>query len=399
MKNLIYCSHAIITLVYFSLLTILLASCATNTNDKNAFTLIESSETKRIAICDETNLYSNDIHYYKGPSGVEYLSISNADANNIAFYRLDSCKLSHIIRIKRDGKYPINLSSHDIITLDEIFITTTNPHIYRIDKGGIVVKEYNLMSYCTEGRLCSNTECLSIVYNPLVIIDGKVYCPQGIPPTRWNGSPNGTNFEFDECPLSLTLDTATGVFEALPLGFPELFDKNDGHYYHNEYYSRIYDGKQFVFSFFALSDIYVTQDFKHFSSHPATSKLIGKIRNQGLKSGDNMQQGQEDFLTRAEYGNILYDQYREVYYRFCYAKSKKKVNVQYYFETALSREDFSIQIINKDFQVVGETMFKAGKYAPKIFFVNDEGLWLSENNLEREDMNEDTLVFRCLKLQ
>ena len=38
MKNLIYCSHAIITLVYFSLLTILLASCATNTNDKNAFT-------------------------------------------------------------------------------------------------------------------------------------------------------------------------------------------------------------------------------------------------------------------------------------------------------------------------------------------------------------------------
>lgn len=385
--------------IYLTLFIILFAACTEKADNNVAYKLAESNSTKKIGISDETNIYSNDIHYYKEPSGVEYLSISNSNANNIAFYRLDSCKLSHIIRIKRDGKHPINLMSHDIITLDEVFITTSNPHIYRIGKNGEVIKEYNFMSYCSENRVCSGMDCLSLVYHPLVIINGKIFCPQDIPPTRWNNSPNGANFEFDESPLSLTLDTATGVFEALPLGFPELFDKNDGHYYHNEGYSRIYDGKQFVFSFFALSDIYVTQDFKQISSHPATSKLIGEIANKGFNSSIDIQQGQEDFLTKAEYGNILYDQYREVYYRFCYAKSKKKVDVQYYFENALCREDFSIQIINKDFKVVGETMFKAGKYAPKIFFVNDEGLWLSENNFEREDMDEDTLVFRCLELQ
>ncbi len=385
--------------IYLTLFIILFAACTEKADNNVAYKLAESNSTKKIGISDETNLYSNDIHYYKEPSGVEYLSISNADANNIAFYRLDSCKLSHIIRIKRDGKYPINIGSHGVINLDDIFITTMNPYVYRINRNGDVIKNYNLMSYCTENRLCSNTNCLSLVYNPLVIINGKIYCPQDIPPTRWNNSPNGANFEFDECPLSLALDTATGTFEALPLGFPELFDKKDGHYYHNEGYSRIYDGKQFVFSFCALSGIYVTQDFKQFASYPAISKLIGEIANKGFNSSIDIQQGQEDFLTKAEYGNILYDQYREVYYRFCYAKSKKKVDVQYYFENALCREDFSIQIINKDFQVVGETMFKAGKYAPKIFFVNDDGLWLSENNFEREDMDEDTLVFRCFKLQ
>ena len=385
--------------IYLTLFIILFAACTEKADNNVAYKLAESNSTKKIAISNETNIYSNDIHYYKDPSGVEYLSISNSNANNIAFYRLDSCKLSHIIRIKRDGKHPINLMSHDIITLDEIFITTSNPHIYRIGKNGEVIKEYNFMSYCSENKVCSGMDCLSLVYHPLVIINGKIFCPQRIPPTRWNGSPNGTNFEFDECPLSLTLDTATGVLAALPLSFPELFDKNDGRQSHNEGYSRIYDGNQFVFSFFALSDIYVTQDFKQFTTYSATSKLIGEIKNQGLKSGYDMQQGQEDYLTREEYGNILYDQYREVYYRFCYAKSKKKVDVQYYFENALCREDFSIQIINKDFKVIGETMFKAGKYAPKIFFVNDEGLWLSENNFEREDMDEDTLVFRCLKLQ
>ena len=389
-------------ILYTCIIIIIISSCIgrkCNSDNKDSFALTESNSTKQIAISNETNIYSNDIHYYKEPSGVEYLSISNRDANNIAFYRLDSCKLSHIIRIKRDGKYPINIGSHGVINLDDIFITTMNPYVYRINRNGDVIKNYNFMSYCSENRVCSGMDCLSLVYHPLVIINGKIFCPQDIPPTRWNNSPNGTNFEFDECPLSLTLDTATGVFAALPLGFPELFDKKDGHYYHNEGYSRIYDGERFVFSFFALSDIYVTQDFQNFTTYPATSKLIGEIANNGFNSSIDIQQGQEDYLTREEYGNILYDQYREVYYRFCYAKSKKKVNVQYYFETALSREDFSIQIINKDFQVVGETMFKAGKYAPKIFFVNDEGLWLSENNLEREDMNEDTLVFRCLKLQ
>ncbi len=62
------------------------------------------------------------------------------------------------------------------------------------------------------------------------------------------------------------------------------------------------------------------------------------------------------------------------------------------------RKEFSIIVVNSDFEVIGETYFKAGIYAPTLFFVNEDGLYISENNTDNPESSEDKLVFRCFKL-
>lgn len=65
-------------------------------------------------------------------------------------------------------------------------------------------------------------------------------------------------------------------------------------------------------------------------------------------------------------------------------------------EYIFCRKEFSIMILDENFNVLGETLFPAGKYIPALFFVNEKGLFLSVNNTSNPQMTDDKLVFQCL---
>ena len=99
---------------------------------------------------------------------------------------------------------------------------------------------------------------------------------------------------------------------------------------------------------------------------------------------------------QATYGNIVYDKYRDVYYRFAYPECEVNSTS---FEYIFCRKEFSIIILDNEFNIIGETLFPAGKYAPGLFFVNQDGLYLSLNNTENPEIGDDELVFQCLELR
>ena len=124
-----------------------------------------------------------------------------------------------------------------------------------------------------------------------------------------------------------------------------------------------------------------------------------EVDKSGYSRNLPMAEGIVESNSKPKYDNIVYDRYRDVYYRFCRMKDTKtspKGFLDRGYYQCLS--DFSILILNSDLEVIGETLFEAGVYAPKLFFVNKDGLWLSENNYQREDITDDVLKFRCLKL-
>ena len=58
-------------------------------------------------------------------------------------------------------------------------------------------------------------------------------------------------------------------------------------------------------------------------------------------------------------------------------------------------KEFSIIVLNADFEIIGETKFPGKKYFYKMSFVGREGLYISENNLENPQFDENKLVFTC----
>ena len=104
-----------------------------------------------------------------------------------------------------------------------------------------------------------------------------------------------------------------------------------------------------------------------------------------------------EFCEAPMYWHIMYDKYRDVYYRFAEMPYKLASNESPYDEP--KGKEFSIIVLNADFEIIGETKFPGKKYFYKMSFVGKEGLYISENNLANPQFDENKLVFTCFKIK
>ena len=64
-----------------------------------------------------------------------------------------------------------------------------------------------------------------------------------------------------------------------------------------------------------------------------------------------------------------------------------------------SGQEFSIVILNKNYEIIGETRFPGNTFNYRMYFIGKKGLYLSLNNLENPNFDEDKLQFQCFTLQ
>ena len=100
---------------------------------------------------------------------------------------------------------------------------------------------------------------------------------------------------------------------------------------------------------------------------------------------------------QGHYFHVMYDKYRNVYYRFVEHPCELAPNEGYMDPP--KRREFSVIIFDKDFRIIGETKFPGNKYFIRMSFVGRDGLYISENNLANPEFDEDKLVFACFKLE
>lgn len=390
-------------IVQIILSVFVISACTQEKPLSDSYRLHESEQRIEIPIADDVYYYSHTMRRFEDTStGVEYLALLDPRSipghSQIVFYRLDSCTEAHRIKIPVQGPNSIaDIEGFYAESIDRVFISEIYlPIIYLVNSKGEIIDSYNY-EYDDAGRSVRCMSLLSLFDQPLVIKDGCIY---GFQPRTYDSfidSPDGLNFEFSECPIATIIDTVTREVRSSKLCYPELYEKKKG-FSNSESVSRIYDGKRFIYSFCLMDELYVTEDHETVKLYPANSRYM-EVDKSGNSRSLTMAEGIVEANSKPKYDNIVYDKYRDVYYRFCRMKDTKTplegfLNRGYFY--CLS--DFSIMILNSDLEVIGETMFEAGIYAPKFFFVNEEGLWLSENNYQREDLTDDMLKFRCLKL-
>lgn len=127
---------------------------------------------------------------------------------------------------------------------------------------------------------------------------------------------------------------------------------------------------------------------------PVRSKYFDKVQ-----LPDELTASPEDFCVNAWYNNLLYDPYREVYYRIAYPPSTLDKGVRPMELVQFGRKNFSIIILDKDFRILGETLFPDNTYNPTIMLVRPEGLYISDSHYLNPQFNDDILSFRKFELK
>lgn len=330
--------------------------------------------------------------FYYRDNKIEYLTYLNSYKNEIQFYDLRSKQLSHKISCSVEGPNGVGkISGFRVISKDSVFLTS-GYSIFLVDSCGRIKKKY---SYKTSknGKLSTVYYSTSRLYIPLIVKSGKLYLIQNL------------TFEIPFLPKEVVLPSINskvclvihgdGQNEYLPMEHP--LSHEEGLYYGSTAFSREFGNESFVYSFVDDQNIYVTKDHINVKKYNAKSKFIDKIDHLKYNSMPSMERVSRDLANRNYYYNIIYDTYRNVYYRFVklsddYQKGDDLMKLIRY------PKNFSIIILNKDFQVIGETRFPSKTYVFQEFFVTEDGLYLSTNHIDNPNLDINHLQFELMKL-
>ncbi|WP_455674486.1 DUF4221 family protein [Phocaeicola sp.] len=375
------------------LLCAVLYACGQKENKGNKYELKPVDNYLEFSIDDETVIPLFNL-YLCEDNGREYVTFSNRDSRTILIYDLLSGKL--IKKIPFDGEGPrgigTRLYGYYMKDFNHIYVPDFSKKvIYETDTAGIFRKAIEFDT-TEDGLFVQPAYYMNLNNTQLTFIGDTLYIPQ-----RLNNSLGDQWVE--ESPIGIMVDTASRKVCRLPMGFPQLITSNE---VRNRIegalsYSEVFDGEHFIYSFSMDEYLYkVSSDYKRVDKYLAKSSFIPKLEFRKLP--DDFSKTIKKTCETAVYGNILYDQYRQVYYRFVYPETELEENEDYLKILHTGRKEFAIMILDKDFNILGETKFPPFTYLSKICFVGKDGLYISTSHFKRSDYDDDYLRFQKMEL-
>ncbi|MBR5540739.1 MAG: DUF4221 family protein [Bacteroides sp.] len=371
-------------LIYLSLS---LSSCDEE-EKKYLVELRQTNEFCSFEIPDDVKCSSLCVQLFSD-EGKDYMAYKNELEQEILFYELASGNIINRIVFPKEGKNSIagGFWGFHVVDLDNIYIPSLYQNIiYVSDSIGYIKKTISFEKTDLGKKLIP---FIPGMYGEIVFIDGKLYIPQTVNPMLGDKMIN-------ESPVGAVIDTLLRNNYALPMTFPYLITQQDigtlagtGLNYY-----RCFDGERFVYSFY-YSDVVYVADINHRNIRECDIKSAYvddvDVPNQGLTDPNEVFKYN---VEHSRYGKIYYDKYRDVYYRIVYPANDFDENL-----SRIRKKNFSIIILDKELNIIGETLFPDNVFVPELLFITDKGLYISTNNERNPDFDEDFLKFERIELK
>jgi hypothetical protein len=103
-------------------------------------------------------------------------------------------------------------------------------------------------------------------------------------------------------------------------------------------------------------------------------------------------------LASSRYGSLLYDSFRNVYYRFAFP-TLPEVTEEDLRNLRTAPGPFVVMVFDENLNLLTEKLFEAGTYLPDNSFVGEKGLYLSINHPDNPQNKEDQMVFELFELR
>ena len=370
------------------LLVMLLSACG-KTGTLIPVSLSPSETLLRLNLDENTSNISGHLeHYYDQQSGKELLFSLNTIKNEIQVYDLQQRQLHKSLTFAVEGDRGVgNISAFYVHNLDSIFLFPRNGNrVFLTDNEAKAIQRINYQVPDGYGNAIVSSTYFS----------AKPYLQNGklVTKTLYQGNYSTVgNQELSTRHVSYAVDLSTGGVDNLPATYP------------NDYMADV--KKHFQFSFSASKNgnvyslwgdhsLYLSKGLNsEWTRVPARSAYL-REQWEALPLGGTRMDRTRYFAASAHYGNIIYDPYREVYYRFVYPKVEVE-NDQDLRQLALYPVKFSIMILDKNLNTLGEKFFEESFVTSNVF-VGKEGLYMSINHPNNLDNHEDFLSFQLYQL-
>ena len=367
---------------------VLFSSCKQNFSSYD-YKLNKAGEEIAFALDEDTKSFSRATFLYTDNEGKEYLTFQNNFMNDLVFYDFETRKFAFRMKPEMDGKNGIGkMFGYYIAGWDSIYLTNNDIEEIAIIDTACILKEQLVYNKTIDDISLTRSPAFSYYYRPMYKIANKLYVV------------SSCNRKSKVNPISFTIDLETKEVKHLPFEYPKLQIKmNPAKTAGIENrLSRVFDGEKFIYSFSYEEDIYIASiDHKMVTSRKVKSKYIKEVKTVDDYGNFTI----KDMCEHAEYGNLLYDQYRKVYYRIVFPQTEilKKLNDREYLDLMhYGRKCFSIIILDADFNIIGETLFPDYTYNPTMAFIREDGLYLSASHAFNENYSDDWLKFQRFEL-
>jgi hypothetical protein len=377
------------TINYLTLLSvaILFLSCNESRDKQDLFSLEKSDKQLLFTLDDFTKNETQALFPYTDENGTEYLTFQNLFRNEILFYDMNTQSLAFKIKPPIEGHNGVGmLDGYYVKNTDSIFLTTR-----KVNKIIMIDKECNIKDvfpyYETDDSVeLKITTSVSFLYHPVVLFGNKLFI-----------MPECNRFS-EKNPVCAAIDLHDRSVQTFPSFSYPSFPGQDSKMKSagvELYVSRCFNGKQFVYSFYYDENIYVAPiNHESVIKTSVKSKYINRVELPNDYGGATF----EDMCTKPHYGNLLYDEYREVYYRIAYPRITLEKGDNPLEIMRFGGKNFSLIILDKVFKVLGETLFPDHTYNPTVIFIRKDGLYISESHNNNPDFNDDILSFRRFDL-
>jgi hypothetical protein len=342
-----------------------------------------SNEKIVLPIDDSTSFESN---YYQviEDGGIELLAVESKHKNSIQLYSLQSKSLIKELKFPREGLGSINqIHGFSWINSDSVLIFDKwLSHGILADSSGSIL-DYIVWK---SGEKSFNHASMNRL--PNITLKNKTYIFEFPNINLDNEEMFSGDIKFE-----YVYDIKTKKGEYLNFTWPEIYKGNFWGFYHT-FPCRVKGQADFlVYSFGIDHNLQVLMPNGTIVAHEARSDYFRSI--DPIRKNENET---EAFLKRGIYGMVIYDKYRNVYYRVAglevdYISSDGKPKSE-------DQKPYSIIILDENFHKIGETILEpVEQFLIKDWFVCKEGLCISNANPLNKEIDEDKMTFHVLTLE
>ncbi len=372
-------------------LILTIVSCQSAVSD--GAVLKPTGDSITFSLNPKTTVLIRALFSFEDEEGREYLTFQNDEESEILVYDMNTRRHVKTITLDREGANGVGaFSGYYIRSWNEIYIPCMmKSEIDVVNEKGHIWKR---LPYSETDQGKRAMPFVAGTRTPLTIINQKIYIPQ---------SPNLslTDKVMEDSPVTLMLDTATRQLSEFELRFPPVLTSEElsrGTLGVESAYGQCYDGTNFLYSFFFDENLFVVSpDGKLERKIKAKSRYLDRIYADKRVPSD-LGDLAKTLCEIPFYGALIYDKYRDVYYRFVYPETEMLATDNCVDIWLLGRSRFSIIILNKNLEVIGETLFPDNVYASKLFFIRKDGLYLSTSFVKNPNFSDDELTFERIEM-
>ncbi|MDT0677323.1 DUF4221 family protein [Autumnicola musiva] len=209
-----------------------------------------------------------------------------------------------------------------------------------------------------------------------------------VPPNSRQSDP-----EFRNRPLIASYNLETTETRTLNIHYPEYFTQNcwSEHQFPPSFTKN--SKNQLVFSFQTGSPLYiydVAKDSVIEKRNTAESSHVSEIIPYKDCDFQDVTKYFKYLKSTARYRSIIYDEYRNIYYRLVSLPTEENRDGQRNHDILAP---LSIMVLDENLNKIMEKRLPNKTYDPNDFFITESGLWISTNNEGSDFFNENTLSY------